>query len=307
MAIKRAQYSQTKVSGEDVYHFQTDGKMVKILDGSHNELGTLEEFGFTGKVVNGGSFKDLKVSGNYVVKGLTDLPTGFSTDKISILSIKSVGQVGNPDLIIYNLYGQSGESYQNTVTKTGQSGWTEGGTTLKNSLTTIQNQIGTLSNLKTTSKISVVGAVNELKSLLDSQGSTLNSHAATLTSLASHNHDDKYIKKDGDQNVGNISIQRGKSISGNLSTGGISNLASFSTNNVANFGDKAATTKLYGKDTKLTYNDRFVWTETNMGSGSGLDADMLDGHDSLVFPRVNKDNTYTHPQRFDNAVVLNGG
>ena len=174
MAIKRAQYSQTKVSGEDVYHFQTDGKMVKILDGSHNELGTLEEFGFTGKVVNGGSFRDLKISGNYMVKGLTDLPTGFPTGKISILSIKSVGQVGNPDLIIYNLYGQSGESYQNTVTKTGQSGWTEGGTTLKNSLTTIQNQIGTLSNLKTTSKISVVGAVNEIKSLLDSQGSTLN-------------------------------------------------------------------------------------------------------------------------------------
>ena len=305
MAIKKAQYNVTKASGEDIYHFQTDDAMVKILDKNNNELGTLKELGFTGKVVNGGTFKNIKVSGNYTVKSLTGLPAGFPTDKISILSVDSSGEVGDPDLIIYRLYGQSGESYQNTVTKTTESGWTEAGVTLKNSLTTIRNQIGTLSSLKTNVKTSAVGAINEVQTTVSSHTSTLSTHASKITTLESHNHDTKYIKRDGDQNVGTISLQRGKALSGNISTGGTANIAGFSTNNEITLGDKAVNVKLYGKNAKLTYNDRSVWTETNMGSGSGLDADTLDGIDSISFPLLNKDNTYTQPQRFSKEVLLN--
>ena len=40
MAIKKAQYTVTKATGEDVYHFETDNKMVNILDGDGVLVGT---------------------------------------------------------------------------------------------------------------------------------------------------------------------------------------------------------------------------------------------------------------------------
>ena len=115
MAIKKAQYTVTKATGEDVYHFETDNKMVNILDGDGVLVGTLDDMIFAGKTVTSGSYMNIKVNGLYKVTNLTGLPAGYDLGKISILSVKAVGKVGTPDLIIYDLYSQSGDIFHNTV------------------------------------------------------------------------------------------------------------------------------------------------------------------------------------------------
>ena len=71
MAIKKAQYTVTKATGEDVYHFETDNKMVNILDGDGVLVGTLDDMIFTGKTVTSGSYMNIKVNGLYKVTNLT--------------------------------------------------------------------------------------------------------------------------------------------------------------------------------------------------------------------------------------------
>ena len=65
MAIKSAKYDIKTDTGYDTIHFQTDTKMVKVLDDKKNELGNLNELGFIGKKVTTGSIKDIKTSGIY--------------------------------------------------------------------------------------------------------------------------------------------------------------------------------------------------------------------------------------------------
>lgn len=306
MAIKQAQYNITNVSGEDIYHFQTDDKMVKILDANNNEIGTLEELGFSGKIVEGGSFKDIKHTGMYAVKNVTGLPVGFAIDKISILSVKSTAKNSTVlDMYFYELFGQSGEIYNNAVIGTTERGWTDGGANLKNTITQINNKIGDLQNLKTGTKTSVVGSLNSLKDEVNSNKSTLSAHYDNLHKLNEHNHDEQYIKKVGDGVHGDLVLRNGRYISGRFTSGAIRGLVSIDENNYSNFGDKGSPMRLYGYgNDKLTYNDKKVWTEYSMGSGSGLDADRLDGIESGTFARRDTSNTFAERQRMNKGLDL---
>lgn len=52
---------------------------------------------------------------------------------------------------------------------------------------------------------------------------------------------------------------------------------------------------------KVSIQTGTVWYSGNDGSGSGLDADFLDGLDSVSFARLANDNTYVGLQRFQNS------
>jgi hypothetical protein len=49
-----------------------------------------------------------------------------------------------------------------------------------------------------------------------------------------------------------------------------------------------------------------IWTELNDGTGSGLDADLLDGYHANVFPRLAASNTFDAINTFNNTTVLAG-
>ena len=102
MDIKRAKYTVDK----NEFHFETDAKAVQILDRKKNLLGTLRELAYEGKTVTEGSFKDLKVTGVYKVKGLTDMPDNIPNDKECILSVTAVGKMNQPELVVYKLISQ---------------------------------------------------------------------------------------------------------------------------------------------------------------------------------------------------------
>lgn len=300
MAIKQAQYNITKTSGEDIYHFETDDKMVMIVDGSGRTIGTLEELGFSGKVVNGGSFKDIKHTGMYVLKGATGLPTSILTSDTVIMTVRN-----GANITFYELLGKNGEVYHNTVSQGIEKGWSDGGgVNLKNTIGQLSNSIGNLSQLKTTSKTSIVGAINALKTSTDEALGKIGSAEESLEGMQGHNHDSRYIKKSGDKIIGTLTMGNGSGLNSELTSGGLVNVSKVE-GNVFKMGDKSLALDIQGKDA-LKYNGRKVWTETHMGDGSGLDADKIDGLDSVDLAVLTKENIYKKAQRFNDTVILNG-
>lgn len=286
MAIKQAQYNLTVKDGIDTYHFQTDDEMVKIVDDNNNIVGTFKEFAMEGKLANSGSYKDLKVNGIYKIRGLSGLPAGYDVVKTSILSVKSIGSIGTPDFTFYELISQSGEIYHNTVMGNSETGWTSGGTALKNSIKLMGNQIGDISKLTTNSKVSLVNAVNELKSLSDSNKSELASLGSNQEILKTHNHDERYVIKNGDSMIGDLLFDNGKSMQGKKFNGTRTNLIGMTASDDIEIGQSG--TKININASEITFNKNKLWHQNNDGIGSGLDADLLGGTNHSNYARLDK-------------------
>ena len=305
MAIKKAQYTVTKATGEDVYHFETDNKMVNILDGDGVLVGTLDDMIFTGKTVTSGSYMNIKVNGLYKVTNLTGLPAGYDLDKISILSVKAVGKVGTPDLIIYDLYSQSGDIFHNTVISGGASGWTSGGTALANTISSLGSSIGTLANLTTTVKTSIVGSINSLKSELTTTDFAVTANAEAITVLQNHNHDSQYISKSGDTMTGDLKVRNNNKFATLKTTGEVISVAKLDALNKMTIGDPTVPLDILGNGA-VTINGRKVWTEDSDGNGSGLDADKLGGVPNASFARKDIANSFSGTQTIDGEIVMAG-
>mgnify|MGYP003612080809 FL=1 len=108
MAIKNAEYQIKESGGFNVYHYTTNSGAVKILDSNKNILGTLHEFSFEGKVVESGSFKDLKISGLYKIKSASGLPEDIPSGKIALLQVKAVGKINAPEFVNYQVFYPTG-------------------------------------------------------------------------------------------------------------------------------------------------------------------------------------------------------
>lgn len=143
MAIKRSRYNLTTGNGgKDTFHFQTDDKQVKIVDGQNEERGSLKELAFEGKTVNGGSYRDIKITGLYKVAHLSGLPSAYRAGSTAILSVQAVGSMNNPELIRYTLILDDGDIQTNVVKRDGnESGWKSGGKSLENALQTLRSQL----------------------------------------------------------------------------------------------------------------------------------------------------------------------
>lgn len=290
MAIKQAQYKITLQNGEDIYHFQTDDKMIKILNNKNQVLGTFKEYGMEGKVVTSGSFKSLNITGLYKIKGVSGLPSGFPNDKICILSVRAVGEIGNPELVSYDLISQTGEVYHNTVFGNKDTGWTSGGTKLENTINTIINEVGNTSSLKTKAKTSLVNAVNELKGDADSLLGKFNTLDKDYKDFKSHDHDSRYIGKSGDTMTGHLSMANNRYIRGFGTDGKAINLMGTNKSNDMIIGNSGNKMSLLGKD--LTLNGKKVWSEENHGKDSGLDADRLGGVKHSSYARLDTESKF---------------
>ena len=305
MAIKQSQYKITLANGEDIYHFETDDNMVKIVDGNKNVLGTFKEYGMEGKVVTSGAFTDLKVTGIYKVTNLTGLPSGYAIGKMSILSVKAVGKVGNPDLISYDLFSQTGDIYHNVVLGNTPTGWTSGGTTVKNALSTLTNGLGDLTKLNTAAKGSLVNAVNEVSLKLNTTASTLTSLASDLSTFKGHSHDDRYVVKSGDLVTGNLGLTNNAGLISKITTGDFVNLVKLDDGNTIQLGDSSRPLIINSRGSVML-NGYKVFHEGNDGSGSGLDADKLDGLDSDGYAVLNRNNTFNYDQIINAGLFVEG-
>lgn len=294
MSIKQSNYKIKTLTGEDVYHFTTSDKQVQILDKNLSLVGTLKEFAFEGKVVTGGAFTNLKVTGLYKVKSLTGLPKGFDVDKTAILSIKSVGEINNPDFTTYTLISQEGSIYSNTVVGAKQSGWSEGGTTLKNTINGILASQGDMSALETKTKSNLVGALNEVNTGLADTTKKFDNLVTDYDTFKKHNHDSVYLKKNGDIMNGELIFANGKGMQIMDSQSRKKDLMKVDAAGNVAFGHADGKLELSSKG-GLAHNGKKVWTEVNHGKDSGLDADLLGGVNHSNYARRDMQNDFFKP------------
>ena len=302
MAIKNAEYQIKESGGFNVYHYTTNSGAVKILDSNKNILGTLHEFSFEGKVVESGSFKDLKISGLYKIKSVSGLPETIPSDKIALLQVKAVGKINTPEFINYQVIYPGGTIYNKTIIGSTESSWSNGGTKLENTITTLLSNFGDLSGLNTETKGSLVNALNEVNTNLSETKNTL---AGLNTSFVAHNHDSRYIKKDGDDILGDINIPSTKGFYAKLSSGELRNLISTQSNGDLQVGNEKSVLNLYSTN-NLLHNGKKVWTEVNDGANSGLDADLLDGLHGSDYAKSSTTNTFTESNVFNKNVSIKG-
>ena len=302
MAIKNAEYQIKESGGFNVYHYTTNSGAVKILDSNKNILGTLHEFSFEGKVVESGSFKDLKISGLYKIKSVSGLPETIPSGKIALLQVKAVGIINAPEFINYQVIYPGGTIYNKTIIGSTESSWSNGGTKLENTITTLLSNFGELSGLNTETKGSLVGALNEVNINLNTTKQSLES---LDTAFDEHNHDSRYIKKDGDDILGDINIPSTKGFYAKLSSGELRNLISTQSNGDLQVGNAKSVLNLYSTN-NLLHNGKKVWTEVNDGANSGLDADLLDGLHGSDYAKSSTTNTFTESNVFNKNVSIKG-
>ena len=300
MAIKRAIYKQMNSEGTefDVIHYQTSAREVEVLDDNKVSKGNLDSLLMKGVPVNSGDIKDIKVSGKYRVRGVSGLPTGTTSSEEYMLEVVSMGEdINNPILVNYMLTDKSGYMYYRTISETSRdSGWSSGGTGMKNTVNSILNTIGSSKNLKTSNKV-IVDAINELVDFKNSANSD-------LEELNNKDFDARYVRRDRTTNViADTNIQHGKGFNTLLGNGSTVNLIK---------SDLAGNTILGNTDTELkmsssgdmTHNGSKIWTAGNDGAGSGLDADLLGGVPSSRYLTTDSDGQFSNNMSFNEGITI---
>lgn len=220
--IKRSQYQYKGKTGFDVLHFETDDKSVRVMNGQ-TDFGTLQELKFTGKTVTTGKVTDLKISGLYKIKGLTGMPNGLPADKIHILSIKAIGNLGSPEMIQYQLVTEDGSIYNQTCSGGVTTQWTAAGSKME-------------------SKIN----------------SLLKDYNSFKTEMQGHNHDSRYIRKENGVVVEDINLGVGKKI-----TIGGKDLAKVNDSGVMEIGDANSEVHILAKGEVLLNGKKVVVADKN--------------------------------------------
>lgn len=291
MAIKRAKYW----NADNQFHFETDDKAVKILDSNNNEIGTLRQLMFEGKPLANISYRSIKRTGIYMVQGFTDkdLPAGIPNDKNCILSVTAVGtDANNPEVIFYKIITPNGKTIENTVSRSASSGWGEGGVDLRNTLTRINNSIGDFSETNASFPLTLQkdfpsswrSAPQNISEALMILGLATEKNSAKAAEnsakIATHNHDDRYLRPDKSGVVSGTLLYTSNTIWAQPGDGNHTGSIGISDGKMT-IDARHSGLALKGTGA-LTYNGQEVITK----GGSGVDADTLGGFSSGSFVNI---------------------
>ncbi|HFI0463212.1 TPA: hypothetical protein ACGO1T_000556 [Streptococcus suis] len=298
MAIKNSRYKIKNGSLFDVYHFETNTKSVKVLNGQKQEVGGLEDLLFKGKVVSTGSVSSINISGYYQVTNLTGMPPGVSNATTAFLKVSAFGEIGAPTTVLYELTDKAGNIYQAVKNGSTMSPWSSGGANMQAKVNEINSLVGAKASLPQSLGNNLVDAVRNLGSNLTKSQRDLDSFKR---SYDSHNHDTRYLQTTGVSDLlGTIRIRSGAGIE-MMDTSGRSRSAirSLNSGTVLEVGNTDSAISLKGSG-DLLFNGRRVVT---IGSGSsGVNAEKLDGISSSDYIRRSVDSTVTGTLKLSSGV-----
>lgn len=284
----------------DILHYQTSAEGVEVLDNNKVSKGNLDSLLMKGVSVNSGDIKDIKVSGKYRVKGVSGLPTGTNSSEEYMLEVVSMGEdINKPILVNYMLTDKNGYMYYRTISETNRdSGWSSGGTGMKNTINSILNTLGSSQNLKTSNKV-IVDAINELVDFK-------NNANRDLDELNNKDFDARYIRRDRTTNVSaDTNIQHGKGFNTLLGNGSTINLIKSDLSGNTILGNANTELKMSSSG-DMTHNGSKIWTAGNDGAGSGLDADLLGGVPSSRYLTTDSNGQFSKNIRFNEGITIGG-
>lgn len=307
MAIKKVQANFDNGTSYDVLHYETQVSQVKLVDASGNTTSDLNETLFAGKSLSAVDVNTLKTNGKSRVTNAVNLPAGVDKTKTYILNVDAV-DVGSGVIVVHQeLYDHiNHETYHRTINGTTVGTWVKIGKALADQVA----KIGDLATLNTTAKDSLVKAINELDAEVEGvKGGDLTAIQGSInaldTKLSNHNHDSVYLKLSGGALTNTVSVANDKSFAGKNTSGVNLNIGKVNGTNDVVLGDIGAKTILQAKNGEHLIHDGAnaytVFHSGNHGSGSGLNADMVDGIEGATFARRDATNYFKQSQVIDDG------
>lgn len=296
MAIKKSRanhyYNDTDY---DTLHYETQTEQVKVSGSDSN----IDELLLKGKLLNGVDLNTVKETGVYRIINCTNVPTNNSSTLIMVVHAVEEGIVSQ-EVFDHN----SQDSYKRYIDGTTIKSWTNAGQSLLMEIDMIKSQLGDTGDLSTGN--TPVDAINTLKQDVDSHDVKIQDNAVEIDRLDNemniHNHDSRYFKLSGGNLSGKLSVPNSASLAGRSNSGVDVNIGKVDDNNYVVLGSSGYDTVVEGRNGWLFTSDGFnvyqVFSEGNMGHGSGLDADTLDGVHLSKIIRKDTTNYYEHDQVF---------
>lgn len=277
MVIKKAIYSIFHSDTESTsYHYETQAGQVKILDSTGNIVSSVEEMLLKGKEVASVNLNTLTSTGMYRVKNCTGSPVSMPSEIPYLFTVESTGDISKQtfyDMLKSTLYVRV--IYQKTVGE-----WTAIGKVVSDDILNVKNAVGTMSSLKTKANSDLVNAINEVNALSKSNSleiADLIRAQTESTPMASQMSTFSLVGQGSNFEVENEESYLGRSTGGrSLNIGKIDSL-----NNVVIGDELADSTIIQAKKGVISVNDgtkvQKLFHTGNMGIGSGLDADKVQG------------------------------
>lgn len=219
MTIINSKYNISNGNDYETYHFETNAKQVLLK----NSDKTLEDV-ILGLDQDGQNLSIFKEQGLYLVSNSTDLPTGVDKTEKYLLEVKVVG-----DIVWQYLYEHKGNNvYVRSLTKLGFSKWALGG-----------NDIQTFINNTETAIIEVVNYTRlldeRIEQVTDSMALVIEKISKSVTS---HNHDERYVPKNGGAYTGEVQLTKASGIVGRHTNGQTFKIIKSNDNKVIELGNK---------------------------------------------------------------------
>lgn len=308
MAIKKAQANYDNGTTFDTLHYETQASQVKVVDGTGSVISDLSETLLNGKTLASVSILSIRNTGKYFVVNPTGSPITPAVDTAYQLEVTTMKKSSGTLLTIQVFYDHRyADVYRRVLDDDATTdSWVRSGKFVSDFI----KSVGDPATLLTQSK-AVVGAINEVKSVLDNTNNVVIKRigeeiAGVTNALNAHNHDDKYLKLTGGNVTSTLSVANNKSVAGRDSSGATDlNIGKVNTTSDVVLGDTKAKSVIQTKDNNLyvtngtsTYK---VLHTGNDGAGSGLDADRIDGIEGEQLARQDSINYYTQDQIVDNS------
>jgi len=310
LAIKKIQVNHDDGVNYDVLHYETQVKQVLTLDESGVANGNLEEALFTGKLMNAVNLNTVLANGMYRITAGINAPAGIVNANIYMMRVESVKIEGGVTVAHQEFYDHiNHEAYHRTINGLTIGSWYK----LGKSLTEKVDTIGSLSNLYTAQRGSIVDAINELSAFIQEdtevgQASLQSQIDALESNMSTHNHVTQYLSLSGGTLTDTVAVTNNKSLAGKNTSGANLNIGKVNVTNEVVVGDITAKAIIQAKSGDLTLFDgttkHKVYHSGNDGTGSGLDADTVDGVKGNLLARRDAVNYFNSDQFIEEGKSL---
>lgn len=298
MAIIKARANYHNGNDYDTFHYETQAAQVLIM-GEDGNKSSLQEMFIDGKQITGVALSDVKGTGSYIIVDCTDLPIELEEGKEAFMKVNTFGKLTRQSFID----AEAGDVYERSIYLDVVGDWSNGGATVNRRLSETETNIGDVEKLKTEAKTDLVEAVNEVHDKSVVNRKEIDEIKKGLLSVGedttTHNHDKTYMKLSGGEIIGDINLANEVSIKGKNNSGANLNIGKVDDFNRVVIGDLQANGMTLNARNLNVFDGvatRTLFHSGNMGSGSGLDADTLDGYQASDFIRSSGSNYFKGDQ-----------
>lgn len=253
---------------DDVYHFETNTAQVKTGDG-RNLFEVIE-----GKQVNNQNLASLKSEGKYLTTNSVGLPNGLNANLTYLLKVETVEEV-----VWQTLYDHvGGNVYTRCMTSLGFSAWSNGGKDVQDKINSVSDKVSNIEfDIEKSSKI-IQEQQTAISNILEEMGKE----------GTAHNHDERYVKKDGGVYTGSVGMANNVSLVGLNNSGNAISIAKIDNQNAVIIGNTGSNLNLLSNG-EATINGTTVITSENISSHIKDTGDVYQ----------NKRNTFTDVQTIE--------